>query len=97
MSDHDHGAPDAPARPVLPVTIRSTVPTTENGVLVLARIDAPTVGLPCSYLVLDPRSNTLALMAPCGCSVHHELSGLVIGLASAVADSHGATGPAAVH
>lgn len=94
---NDDAPKPAAARPVLPVTIRSTVPVSDNGVLVLARIDAPTIGLPCSYLVLDPRTNAISLMAPCGCSVHHELSRLVVGLAEAVSEAHGPTGSAAVH
>ena len=72
----------------LPVTIRTTVPATDNGVHVLARVDAPSVGLPVSYLVLDPTTGQIALMAPCGCSVHHQLSSLILSLAESVAGSH---------
>ena len=93
----NNDAPATPARAVLPVTIRSTVPATENGTLVLARIDAPTVGLPCSYLVLDPQTNQIGLVAPCGCTVHVQLSRLVLDLAQNVTDSHGPGGSAAVH
>jgi len=84
----------------LPVTIRTTVPATSNGVHVLARVDAPTVGLPVSYLVLDPASGQIALMAPCGCSVQHSLTSLILSLAESVAGQHpqadeAATTPAA--
>lgn len=72
----------------LPVAIRTTVPATDNGVHVLARVDAPSVGLPVSYLVLDPATGQIALMAPCGCSVFHQLTSLILSLAESVAGSH---------
>jgi hypothetical protein len=82
------GSFGAPAQG-LDVVIRSTAHTTESGVLVLAQIDAPSVGVEQAYLILDPKTNSLGLMAPCGCHVFHELSGLVMSLADALARSHG--------
>lgn len=95
MSSPSNTPPAGTEARAIPVVVRSTVPATANGVLVLARIDAPTVGVPISYLVLDPQTNRLALTAPCGCSVHHELSGLVLSLAEAVAKGHVAGAEAA--
>ena len=88
-----------PAGNVLPVVIRSSVPATDNGVYVLARVDAPSVGLPISYLVLDPKTGQIALMAPCGCSTYHHLGSLIVRLAEQVAGAHpqgdGLPGPSA--
>lgn len=89
------GAPDdlalPPQRPegVVPVTIRSTVPAMQDGTLVLARIDAPSLGIECAYLFLDPQSNALGLLAPCGCAVQHPVSALVRRLADTLAEAHG--------
>lgn len=85
----DPSHPHPGARGHLQVTIRSTVPATDNGVLVLARIDAPGVGLPQTFLVLDPHSNAITLMAPCGCQVTQDLARLIVDLAHVVAESHG--------
>lgn len=92
MAAHTHDAAAGPAGH-LSVTIRSTVPATESGVLVLARIDAPAVGLPQTFLVLDPQANAITLMAPCGCQVTQDLARLIVDLAHLVAESHGQHAP----
>lgn len=80
---------EQPAPGRLNVTIRSTVPATDSGVLVLARIDAPQAGLNAAYLLLDPDNNAIALMAACGCMATVSLSRLIVDLADMVKQSHG--------
>lgn len=90
-----NAGPDDPARPpsaeapMLPVTIRSTVPAMHDGTLVLARVDAPTLGIECAYLFLDTRAGALGLLLPCGCQVSQPLSALLLQLAATQAEAHG--------
>jgi hypothetical protein len=88
-------APDDPALAPLPgpatvpVTIRSAVPALQDGTLVLARVDAPALGIDCAYLFLDPRANAMGLLSPCGCHVEVALSGLLRELQATLAHEHG--------
>lgn len=79
-----------------PVTVLSTAPVTDSGRLVLALIDAPAAGLRRAVLTLDPRDQTVALMAPCGCQVSLSLGALINRLAAAMASDHAAH-PAGTH
>lgn len=83
-----------PAPGVVPVTIRSTVPAMQDGTLILARIDAPSIGVDCAYLFLDPKANALGLLAGCGCTVHVPLAGLINSLAENMHGAHAASGHA---
>lgn len=85
------GSLDSAAAPQeVKVLIRSTAPASSNGVLFMAQIEAPSLGLPRAYLLLDPMSNALALSSPCGCHIDLRLSDLLASLAAVKATRHAA-------
>ncbi len=83
------GSLDTAAEPrQVQMTVRSTAPTCSNGMLVMAQLEVPDLGLPRAYVLLDPMSNTLALATPCGCHVDLRLSDLITRLAAVKATRH---------
>lgn len=72
----------------LNIIIKSTVPAMASGALIVAKLDCEQLKIEGAFLVVDPASNRIALMSPCGCMVHTELSSLVVGLGQALQTRH---------
>ena len=82
--------------PVVVAVMKTTVD--DNGVFVLARVEAPTIGVDQAFLVLDMRSGDVALTAACGCRVTVPLVGMLRDLATVLSSGHNApTGGTQVH
>lgn len=90
-------ARDAKAPAAVTVEARGFVNPTPSGLLPLATIDAPQLGIHQALLLLDGRTNRLTLMAACGCSVHADVSPMVNSLASTLANHEPGTAGQPLH
>lgn len=80
---------ERPRLPVVVAVMKTTVD--DNGLFVLARVEAPTIGVDESFLVLDMRSGDVALTAACGCRVAVPLAGMLRDLATVLLSGHTAS------
>lgn len=74
--------------PATVIVLHSAAPVTDSGQVVVGVIEAPAANMPKAYLVVDPIGDRIALVAPCGCQVHHTLSSLIEGLVHTLAKGH---------